>query len=100
MLTDIVHVASTEDVNAFTCVKRVLVGAGPVSSKLAIDFQKVFPAAAICTAYGMTEACSSITFWQIAPQSLHQGASQLHGTCVGQPPAGIDICVRGNAHAG
>ena len=52
-------------------VQTVLVGGGPLQASLAAQLPTTFPRARITTAYGMTEACSSMTF-----QPLHCGPPQ------------------------
>lgn len=82
-------------------VKRILVGAGACSPSLHAACQLRFPAASIFTAYGMTEACSSITFQALNLQSRSaEGVHGPKGACVGRPPLGIEICIHGRADAG
>ena len=81
-------------------MQRVLVGAGALSQALLRDLQTIFPNAACHSAYGMTEACSSMTFRRLCSPShavlsvpdSKQEESQ-HGTCVGVPPVGIHMAV-------
>eukprot|EP00198_Chlamydomonas_reinhardtii_P000720 XP_001690055.1 predicted protein [Chlamydomonas reinhardtii] len=82
--------AGAEDVapGPLGCVRRILVGAGGTAPKLQDAVSRTFPAAHLLSAYGMTEACSSMTFrhlrgpahpastnaggWQQRPQQLQQ----------------------------
>ena len=59
------------------------------------QLRRLFPNAALLTAYGMTEACSSMTF-QTLPEPAGGGQpapSPEQGVCVGHPPAGIEMAV-------
>ena len=84
------------------CVRSILVGAAPLSRRLATACQGCFPTARIVAAYGMTEACSSICFRKMDPSSLdrddqYASCSALPGTdssqCVGLPAPGIDVSI-------
>ncbi len=87
-------------------VRRVLLGGGELAPRLIWRLRLLFPAAAITTAYGMTEACSSITFLPLgrpmtgaAPPGPDGGAAGAGGAwagavCVGLPPAGVEVAVR------
>ena len=80
---------------ALGSVQRLLVGAGGMSAPLQQQLRRLFPNAALLTAYGMTEACSSMTF-QTLPEPAGGGQpapSTEQGVCVGHPPAGIEMAV-------
>ncbi len=89
----------------FSSVQRVLVGAGAMSREVEHKVQAVFPNTAVHTAYGMTEACSSMTFrllfdpkHSMKPLSLLTNqagpeASPSSGVNVGSPPTGIEMSV-------
>ena len=95
----------------YHCVQRVLVGAGGMSSDQVTRMQAVFPEATVHSAYGMTEACSSMTFkLLVQPQSndhqLHRSdprwsnSDDLNpgaGVNVGHPPPGIQMAVINNS---
>eukprot|EP00891_Asterochloris_glomerata_P001619 jgi/Astpho2/1619/fgenesh1_pm.00028_%23_11_t len=80
---------------ALDSVQRLLVGAGGMSAALQQQLRRLFPNAALLTAYGMTEACSSMTF-QMLQEPARTGQrvpSTEQGVCVGRPPAGIEMAV-------
>jgi len=100
MLEDLLNGASnTAPTATSTHVKRILVGAAPLSRRLAAACQSAYPMAAIVAAYGMTEACSSICFSRVLPGSLEVedmagnpvSAADDSGQCVGCPPPGIEV---------
>lgn len=85
-------------------VNKILNGGGSLSKELVNGAINVFPNAKIISAYGMTEACSSLTFMPIydpAPQKLRRdlfnsevfnlNTFQLHGVCVGKPAPHIEL---------
>ena len=83
-------------------MERVLVGAGAISQALQQDLQKIFPNADCFSAYGMTEACSSMTFRTLcspspsgidSPATIASGQETERGVCVGLPPSGIEMAV-------
>lgn len=105
---------SRSGTGALMGVKRVLLGGGELAEHLQWRLQMLFPCATFMTAYGMTEACSSITFRpmrqalephllrpspqhsvarQSAAESRSGTAAPAMGVCVGQPPPGIEVAV-------
>ena len=81
-------------------MERVLVGAGGLSQDLLQDLQAMFPYADCHSAYGMTEACSSMTFKRLCspshavlPASHSNQEDSQHAVCVGAPPVGIEMAV-------
>jgi acyl-CoA synthetase (AMP-forming)/AMP-acid ligase II len=54
-------------------VRRLLVGGGGMRPRLAPLVRRLFPNAVVSSAYGMTEAASSITF--LVPEALDTGAT-------------------------
>ena len=85
-------------------VRRVLLGGGEVPASLTWRARLLFPNAALTAVYGMTEACSSITFQPLG--SGHQdwaaggtdsvgsdGSNAPEGVCMGLPPPGIEVAV-------
>ena len=73
-------------------VTKVLIGGGGLSRKLMRSIRRIFPVAKVMTAYGMTEAASSITFadsndWE-QQQLLVPG---MDGNYVGRPAKHFDI---------
>ena len=76
-------------------VKTVLVGAGGLSEKVKKDFFALVPGAVVVGAYGMTEACSSITFYPLTEQvQLPPLQREGGGVYVGCPPPDIDIKIQ------
>lgn len=85
-------------------VRRVLLGGGEVPASLVWRARLLFPNAVLTTAYGMTEACSSITFQPLG--STHQdwaaggtafggrdSSKTPEGVCMGLPPPGVEVAV-------
>ncbi|MEW5304347.1 MAG: hypothetical protein WDW38_011016 [Sanguina aurantia] len=87
------------------CVRRVLIGGGATSSTMLRDTAALFPNADLWSAYGMTEACSSITFKLLhqpgisLPSSTHSPSDKATAArypgavCVGKPAAGLQVAV-------
>jgi len=88
MMADLVNLPGE---SALKSVKRILIGAGGLSPGLFPRVSAMFPNATLYTAYGMTEACSSMTYLCISGGSPSK--SILHKTHVGQCPEGIDMSV-------
>lgn len=103
---------STANGSALTCVKRILLGGGELPEHLQRRLHLLFPYAHCTTAYGMTEACSSITFrpMQLEADPFHSRScapvtsrgpasrpetrpASAEGVCVGDPPPGIEVAV-------
>ncbi|GLI69976.1 hypothetical protein VaNZ11_014628, partial [Volvox africanus] len=64
------------------CVRRILVGAGGTALKVQDAVGRAFPSAELISAYGMTEACSSMTF-----RYLRGPAAPAASTASGAAPA-------------
>lgn len=94
----------------FASVQRILLGGGELPQRLQQRLRLLFPAADVLTAYGMTEACSSMTFQSLLPETAlgqrssdavsgstpaerHTGHIFAAGVCVGRPPPGIEMAV-------
>ena len=102
MVADLAAAAGSSQ---YPSVQRVLVGAGGMSLELQHRMQAAFPNAAVHTAYGMTEACSSMTFKLLfAPKqtmsTMIAGRDQAgaeappgSGVNVGSCPSGIEMAV-------
>lgn len=75
-----------------TTVKTVLVGAGATSAQLRLQLALYIPRATLLSTYGMTEACSSITFCTLLREnnSSHDTATRVY---VGKAPSGIQLGV-------
>ncbi|KAE7996058.1 hypothetical protein FH972_000807 [Carpinus fangiana] len=97
-------------------VNKILNGGGGLSIELIKDATLFFPRAKLFSAYGLTEACSSLTFMtlydptmEISSQHLQKVANtrytsvhQSQGVCVGKPAPHVElkICVDGSSHVG
>ena len=76
-------------------MRQLLLGGGALPVRLHGAVAALFPCAAVMTAYGMTEGASSITYRPLLPD-LQPGAGVPPGAdCVGRPPDGIKIAIRG-----
>ncbi|KAL2622726.1 hypothetical protein R1flu_002931 [Riccia fluitans] len=108
---------SAEDMRTFPSMKTILNGAGGLSQDQLKVMKDIFPSAKIMSAYGMTEACSSMTFLLLhnpeakAAQEcydhfaacnktlnnqtlkLSESWQTFHkgGVCVGKPPPHVSI---------
>ncbi|XP_066326121.1 2-succinylbenzoate--CoA ligase, chloroplastic/peroxisomal-like [Miscanthus floridulus] len=76
-------------------VTKILNGGGGLSLDLINGASQLFPHAAIFSAYGMTEACSSLTFMALNIPKLQKPKNQLGshhgGICVGKPAPHVEI---------
>ncbi len=112
MISDLLTIAAAFEEEATTTsknkkvfpqVRSVLVGAGGLSENLTTQLTELIPNATINSAYGMTEACSSLTFstlvdktdfcrrqWEQQPGS---GDDDTSGVYVGCPPPGIELAI-------
>jgi o-succinylbenzoate---CoA ligase len=75
----------------FETLKRILVGAGGLDDADTARVQRVMPHATLLTAYGMTEACSSMSY-KVIRAGLPRESSGEH-VCVGEIPNGIHVGV-------
>lgn len=96
MVTDL-RTAASEPLRT---VDRILIGGGIPSSEQLASLRWLFPNARVCTAYGMSEASSSITFDHVAHNNTTSGheTSDLFAiaSVVGSPPAGVRVRVSGS----
>ena len=82
---------------ALPSVRRLLVGGGGMRAPLEPLVRRLFPSALVASAYGMTEAASSITF--LAPALALDGApagpqpGEPGGVCVGAPAPGVQVAI-------
>ncbi|XP_058071605.1 2-succinylbenzoate--CoA ligase, chloroplastic/peroxisomal isoform X2 [Magnolia sinica] len=99
-------------------VKKILSGGGGLSNELLKGASHVFPNAKIVSAYGMTEACSSLTFMTNRDPTVQNPRKSLgtiptididptpdmKGTLVGKPAPHIELRIsvndNGEDHAG
>ncbi|KAH9288255.1 hypothetical protein KI387_032372 [Taxus chinensis] len=93
----------------FSTVQKILNGAGSMSPQLIKNAIEIFPRARIFSAYGMTEACSSMTFtlvhdpmikedtcntiqdFSMTPPNKNNFQNQRIGICVGNPAPHVEI---------
>ncbi|EPS58231.1 hypothetical protein M569_16584, partial [Genlisea aurea] len=78
----------------FTSVTKILNGGGGLSAELTKEAVRIFPRAKLISAYGMTEACSSITFLRLYDPT--QGLGLLMGgggSCVGKAAPHVELKV-------
>ncbi|EXB75224.1 2-succinylbenzoate--CoA ligase [Morus notabilis] len=80
-------------------VKKILNGGGGLSVELTKEATKLFPRAKLLSAYGMTEACSSLTFMTLYDPTLGSSVDkrnsilvhQPRGICVGKPAPHVEL---------
>ncbi|KAK6154827.1 hypothetical protein DH2020_009075 [Rehmannia glutinosa] len=88
----------------FESVNKILNGGGGLSVELIEDATKIFPRATILSAYGMTEACSSLTFMTLHDPTQNNNHLRPHdvqksnlsnqgGICVGKPAPHVELKV-------
>ncbi|XP_019701467.1 2-succinylbenzoate--CoA ligase, chloroplastic/peroxisomal isoform X2 [Elaeis guineensis] len=98
-------------------VTKILNGGGGLSEELKKGASCLFPYAKIISAYGMTEACSSLTFLSLHDPLLQKSGKllpvkhkvelglcchQQNGVCVGKPAPHVELRISGggnNSHA-
>ncbi|GIL81980.1 hypothetical protein Vretimale_1545 [Volvox reticuliferus] len=66
----VADLGETSAVLGLGCVRRILVGAGGTAPKVQDAVGRTFPSAELISAYGMTEACSSMTFRYLRGSSV------------------------------
>ncbi|KFK44863.1 hypothetical protein AALP_AA1G312200 [Arabis alpina] len=102
MMADLIYVNRTTKNGAQNRgVRKILNGGGSLSSELLKDAAKIFGSAKILSAYGMTEACSSLTFmtlFDLTQESYKERFPLVNepkqGTCVGKPAPHIELMVK------
>ncbi|RID46121.1 hypothetical protein BRARA_I02803 [Brassica rapa] len=103
MMADLVSVnRTTKNGDQNSCVRKILNGGGSLSTELLKDAAKIFPRAKIFSAYGMTEACSSLTFMTLYDPTTQESCKVTYplvsrpkqGTCVGKPAPHIELMVK------
>lgn len=91
MMKDLVESNDRRGGGPLENVKRVLIGAGGLDPGTAARAQHMMPQASLFTAYGMTEACSSMTYMSIGRRNqLETSTEHIY---VGEIPLGIHIAV-------
>ncbi|KAK9086097.1 hypothetical protein Sjap_026508 [Stephania japonica] len=106
MMADLIAcIRKRESWNGRGIVKKILNGGGGLSVKLTDDAAEVFSNAKLLSAYGMTEACSSLTFITLyEPSSVHPrkalqefseaksySTNRVGGICVGKPAPHVEL---------
>uniref|UniRef100_A0A0D9X432 4-coumarate--CoA ligase n=1 Tax=Leersia perrieri TaxID=77586 RepID=A0A0D9X432_9ORYZ len=96
IMADLLSYARKEKISGHgITVTKILNGGGGLTSELISGASYLFPHATIFSAYGMTEACSSLTFMVLNRPKLQQPNDQLGyyagGVCVGRPAPHIEI---------
>ncbi|CAG7864252.1 unnamed protein product [Brassica rapa] len=103
MMADLVSVnRTTKNGDQNSCVRKILNGGGSLSTELLKDAAKIFPRAKIFSAYGMTEACSSLTFMTLYDPTTQESCKVTYplvnqpkqGTCVGKSAPHIELMVK------
>ncbi|CAI9292905.1 unnamed protein product [Lactuca saligna] len=70
-------------------VKKILNGGGSLSANLIKEATNVFSTAALFSAYGMTEGCSSLTFMTLNDPTTT--SEQEEGVCVGKAAPHVEL---------
>lgn len=111
MMADLISSARTSPTTKhFETVNKILNGAGGLLPGLLEGAVKVFPGAKLISAYGMTEACSSLTFMTLYDPPIgsynhhHQmidgktsnSVHQFAGVCVGKPAPHVELRISSN----
>jgi acyl-CoA synthetase (AMP-forming)/AMP-acid ligase II len=89
------EVTATGKEDLLPSMRIILVGAGLLDVELLTAVGHAMPHATILTAYGMTEATSSMTFRKVWPP--HDSSTELQGLGkaeVGRPAPGIQLAIR------
>ncbi|GAA0141958.1 ligase [Lithospermum erythrorhizon] len=111
MMADIVYTFKRKKIgNGLESMKKVLNGGGSLTLQSIEETINIFPKARLISAYGMTEACSSLTFKTLYDpkdeKSIGNQKStsifQSGGVCVGKPAPHIElrIEVENSSHVG
>ncbi|CDP04150.1 unnamed protein product [Coffea canephora] len=111
MMADLISSArTTQTTKNFETVNKILNGAGGLLPGLLEGAVKVFPRAKLISAYGMTEACSSLTFMtlydptigsynqhrQMIDSKTSDSVQQFAGVCVGKPAPHVELRISSN----
>ncbi|XP_044960645.1 2-succinylbenzoate--CoA ligase, chloroplastic/peroxisomal [Hordeum vulgare subsp. vulgare] len=95
IMADLLSYARKDKISGCGSVTKILNGGGGLSDELINGASHLFFNAAIISAYGMTEACSSLTFMPINNPELQETKNQLSnqsgGVCVGKPAPHVEI---------
>ncbi|KAM0951679.1 putative o-succinylbenzoate--CoA ligase [Dioscorea sansibarensis] len=98
MMADLIsYISKSSSWEGGTRVRKILNGGGSLSVELLSNAIHVFPHAKIVSAYGMTEACSSLTFITLANPICKKSRILLSGNCnvksddIYQQPGGVCV---------
>ncbi|RLM62178.1 2-succinylbenzoate--CoA ligase, chloroplastic/peroxisomal [Panicum miliaceum] len=96
IMADLLSYARKERISSpVMIVTKILNGGGGLSEELMDGASQLFPRADIFSAYGMTEACSSLTFMALNKPKLQEPKNQpgnhSGGVCVGKPAPHVEI---------
>ncbi|KAJ4773326.1 2-succinylbenzoate--CoA ligase [Rhynchospora pubera] len=103
IMSDLVSYARKENkIGSSKSVEKILNGGGSLSEDLIKEATVLFPDATIFSAYGMTEACSSLTFMTLSSPKMKESENPQHksltkseylqmGMLVGKPAPHIEI---------
>ncbi|XP_057972299.1 2-succinylbenzoate--CoA ligase, chloroplastic/peroxisomal [Malania oleifera] len=109
IMADLVSLIRTKETwKGKQSVKKILNGGGSLTAQLINEATKFFPKAKLLSAYGMTEACSSLTFMtlydpkhessnrshQIVDGIKSNSVQQLDVFCVGKPAPHVKLRIR------
>ncbi|KAH6827312.1 acyl-activating enzyme 14 [Perilla frutescens var. hirtella] len=109
MMADLISFHSVKGRSvAIESVVKILNGGGGLSAELIEEATKIFPRATIMSAYGMTEACSSLTFMTLYDPTEESrrcrrlpscdversNLSRGGGVCVGKPAPHVELKLR------
>jgi len=96
MLRESVGIESRLQRVVLSSVNKVLVGAGGLAGNHVHKIARLMPNAILYNAYGMTEACSSLTFCTLIAANRRQHVIDRNTSShvyVGHPPEGIELGV-------
>ncbi|VAI88204.1 unnamed protein product [Triticum turgidum subsp. durum] len=95
IMADLLSYSRKDKISGCGSVAKILNGGGRLSDELINGASHLFFNAAIFSAYGMTEACSSLTFMRMNNPELEETKNQLtkqsEGVCVGKPSPHVEI---------
>uniref|UniRef100_A0ACD5WTS1 Uncharacterized protein n=1 Tax=Avena sativa TaxID=4498 RepID=A0ACD5WTS1_AVESA len=94
IMADLLYYAQKDKISECKTVTKILNGGGGLSDELINGASRLFIHAATFSAYGMTEACSSLTFMPINKPELQETnrlSNQSEGVCVGKPAPHVEI---------
>ncbi|PKA48538.1 2-succinylbenzoate--CoA ligase, chloroplastic/peroxisomal [Apostasia shenzhenica] len=109
MLADLISFTRNGKLHGGKTVNKILNGGGSLSTELIESVVDVFPNAKIISAYGMTEACSSLTFLTLydpmqqrraisSSEKINSNSLEKNGgICVGKPAPHIELQIWKNS---